>query len=118
MPASEKQMNLIYKLADQLSLNISEIVKIAEIDDVDKLTGGKNGSASTIISELINRSNLLPATEPQVKLVRKLAEQSETPLSDLLAIADIVEISEMTKSDASLIINKSMKKRKKRTSKK
>jgi hypothetical protein len=53
-----------------------------------------------------------------VKLVRKLAEQSETPLSDLLAIADIVEISEMTKSDASLIINKSMKKRKKRTSKK
>ena len=118
MPASEKQMNLIYKLADQLSLSISEIVKIVELDDVEKLTGGKNGTASTIISELIERSKLLPATEPQVKLVKKIADRSETPLSELLAIADIVDISEMTKSDASLIINKTMKKSKKRKSKK
>ncbi|HIE63979.1 MAG TPA: type IA DNA topoisomerase [Candidatus Poseidoniales archaeon] len=118
MPASEKQMNLIHKLTDQLSLSISEILKIVELDDVEKLTGGKNGTASTIISELIERSRLLPATEPQVKLVKKIAERSETPLSDLLAIADIVDLSEMTKSDASLIINKTMKKSKKRKSKK
>jgi hypothetical protein len=50
--------------------------------------------------------------------VKKIAERSETPLSDLLAIADIVDLSEMTKSDASLIINKTMKKSKKRKSKK
>jgi len=46
----------------------------------------------------------LPASEAQVKLVNKLAVREEVPLSDILAIADIVAIDEMTKQDASKII--------------
>ena len=54
----------------------------------------------------------LPASEAQVKLVKKLAVREEVPLSDILAIADIVAIDEMTKQDASQIIDTVMKKNK------
>jgi hypothetical protein len=45
--------------------------------------------------------------------VNKLAVREEVPLSDILAIADIVTIDEMTKQDASKIIDTVMKKNKK-----
>jgi hypothetical protein len=73
----------------------------------------KDGSASQLIDTLIKESQALPASEAQVKLVNKLAVREEVPLSDILAIADIVTIDEMTKQDASKIIDTVMKKNKK-----
>ena len=117
-PASDKQMKLIIKLADQLGHNLEEICKMSETDDINKLTGGKDGTASNLIDILIKQSQLLPASEPQVKLVNKLAVREEVPLSDILSIADIVSIDEMTKQDASKIIDTIMKKNKKSKKKK
>ena len=83
------------------------------IDDINDLTGGKDGTASKVIDQLINESQLLPATESQVKLINKIATREELPLSDILSIADIVSIEELTKKDASKIIDTVMKKNKK-----
>ncbi|DAC63510.1 MAG TPA: hypothetical protein HA357_02020, partial [Candidatus Thalassarchaeaceae archaeon] len=112
-PASEKQIALVIKLADQLGHSLKDICKIVNIDDINSLTGGKDGSASQLIDTLIKESQALPASEAQVKLVNKLAVREEVPLSDILAIADIVTIDEMTKQDASKIIDTVMKKNKK-----
>ena len=56
----------------------------------------------------------MPATPAQVDLVNKLADQHEMPISEVLAIVGLREIDEMTKSDASDIINE-MKKRARRS---
>ncbi len=111
-PASERQIATIIKLADQIEESMDNVLEIVNENDITELTGGKDGTASQLIGILIERSKKLPATERQVKLVEKLAEREERPLSDILAIADIVSIDEMTKEDASIIIDTIMKKNK------
>ena len=112
-PASDKQINLIIKLSDQLGYKLEDVCKIVDIDDINNLTGGKDGTASRVIDQLITESQSLPATESQVKLINKIATREEVPLSDILSIADIVSIEELTKKDASKIIDTVMKKNKK-----
>ena len=112
-PASDKQINLIIKLSDQLGYKLKDVCKIVNIDDINNLTGGKDGTASRVIDQLITESQSLPATESQVKLINKIATREEVPLSDILSIADIVSIEELTKKDASKIIDTVMKKNKK-----
>ena len=90
-----------------------DVCKIVDVDDINNLTGGKDGTASRVIDQLISESQLLPATESQVKLINKIAIREEVPLSDILSIADIVSIEELTKKDASKIIDTVMKKNKK-----
>jgi len=63
---------------------------------------------------MIDMSKDLPATPPQIDLVNKLSEQHEVPLGEILMIAGLKDIGEMSKSDASLIINE-MKKRTRRS---
>ena len=111
-PASEKQIGLVIKLADQLGHSLKDVAKLGEIDDINNLTGGKDGSASRLIDILIKQSQALPATEAQVKLVKKIVEREEVPLTDILSIANIVTIEEMTKQDASKIIDAIVKKNK------
>ena len=94
-------------------MDLDAVIEKAGVADLADLTGGKEGTASELISEMIAMSRDLPATAPQVDLVNKLSEQHELPLKDVLAIAGVRDIDEMSKSDASMII-KEMKKRKRR----
>jgi len=112
-PASKKQLDLIVKLSDQIGIGLDAVLEKAGVADLTELTGGSEGTASELISEMIAMSKDLPATAPQVDLVNKLSEQHELPLNEVLAIAGVREIDEMSKSDASIIINE-MKKRKRR----
>ena len=113
LPPSEKQTALIVKLSDQAGLELDATLKKAGVADLSELTGGREGTASELISQMIEISKNLPATAPQVDLVNKLSEQYEVPLSEMLAIAGLKDISEMSKTDASIIINE-MKKRSRR----
>ena len=113
LPPSEKQANLIVKLSDQAGLELDATLEKAGVADLSELTGGREGTASELISQMIEMSKDLPATPPQVDLVNKLSEQYEVPLSEMLAIAGLKDISEMSKADASIIINE-MKKRSRR----
>ena len=112
-PASKKQLDLLVKLSDQLGMGLDAVLEKAGVADLTDLTGGSEGTASELISEMIALSRDLPATAPQIDLVNKLSEQHELPLNEVLAIAGLREIGEMSKSDASMIINE-MKKRKRR----
>ena len=113
LPPSEKQTALIVKLSDQAGLELDATLKKAGVADLSELTGGREGTASELISQMIEISKNLPATAPQVDLVNKLSEQYKVPLSEILAIAGLKDISEMSKTDASIIINE-MKKRSRR----
>ena len=101
------------KLSDQAGLELDATLEKAGVADLSELTGGREGTASELISQMIEMSKDLPATPPQVDLVNKLSEQYEVPLSEMLAIAGLKDISEMSKADASIIINE-MKKRSRR----
>jgi len=105
-PPSEKQSALIVKLADQLGLGLDGALEIAGVSDMSDLTGGGGGTASELIGKLIGMTKDLPATESQVQLIEKLAEQNDKQMSEVLATVGAREISELTKSDASDIISK------------
>jgi hypothetical protein len=114
IPASDKQTALIVKLSDQAGMDLDESLRLVGSTDVSELTGGRDGTASELISTLIEKSRNMPATPAQVDLVNKLADQHEMPIIEVLAIVGLREIDEMTKSDASDIINE-MKKRARRS---
>ena len=48
----------------------------------------------------------LPATEPQMELIRNMSEQLGISMPDVVAIADVATEDEITKSDASTLIKK------------
>jgi len=77
---SDKQMSLIYKLCDQLEMSYEDAAKLANVDSFDDLTGGRAGSASTLISNLIAIQNEKPRppTERQISYLRSLLEKSQT----------------------------------------
>ena len=79
---------------------------MAGVSDISALTGGGSGTASELIGTLIEKSKELPATESQVDLIGKLAEQNDKQISELLTIVGARDISELTKNDASTIISK------------
>ena len=112
-PPSKKQLGAITKMADDLGMTLDEVIKLVNLDSFDDLKGGKNGTASKLIGILIEMCKKLPATEKQVKLVLKESEKQGIPLSDILSIADIVTIDEMTKDDANKIITAILKNNKK-----
>ena len=73
-------MSLIYKLCDQLEMSYEDAAKLANVDSFDDLTGGRAGSASTLISNLIAIQNEKPRppTERQISYLRSLLEKSQT----------------------------------------
>lgn len=54
VPPSEKQMALIIRLADKNSVDLDPILAELGHDDLDALTGGRDGTASKLINNLIN----------------------------------------------------------------
>ena len=58
-------------------------------------------------------NNSLPASEAEIKLIIDMSEKLGIEIADVLAMADLAEISEVSKSDASKIITnlKSLRKK-------
>ena len=114
-PPSEKQSALIIKLADQLEIDLDGALELVGVNELAALTGGGEGTASELIGKMIEMTKNLPATESQVKLIEKLAEQNDKQLSEVLATIGVRDTSELTKSDASDIISKMKGRRKGRS---
>ena len=112
-PASDKQVGLIVKLTDKLNIDLSDFLKSNSIRDIDELTGGREGSASIIIGKLIDKDGDNLATEPQVKAIRTMTERLGIKVEDAMAIVKTTTIEEINKRDASELIGK-MKKMKKK----
>ncbi len=105
-PPSEKQAALIVKLADQLGIDLDGALEIAGVREMSALTGGNEGTASELIGNMIEMTKVLPASESQVKLIEKLAEQNDMDISEVLVSIGLRDVSELTKTSASEIISK------------
>jgi hypothetical protein len=97
-----------------LGLILEELLQQNSIEDLDSLTGGRDGSASVIISQLIEMDGKTPATERQIKAIKTMAERLEIKIEDAVAIVRTTTIEEINKIDASNLIGK-MKKMKKKS---
>tara|TARA_X000000950_G_scaffold277844_1_gene367845 strand:+ start:49 stop:1464 length:1416 start_codon:yes stop_codon:yes gene_type:complete len=110
---SEKQLSYLISLIEKSNMSEEECLSLVGVKDLAELTGGRNGSASDLIGLMKEKNNSLPASEAQMKLITDMSEKLGIPISDVLAMADLAEISEVSKSDASKIITnlKSLRKK-------
>jgi DNA topoisomerase-1 len=112
LPASEKQTGLILKLVDKLSIDISAFLLERDVDDITNLTGGRDGTASTIIGELIEMDNSSPATEKQKAAIQSMAESHGLSIDECMEIVSAATLESISKSDASTLISTLKKRRK------
>ena len=104
IPPSEKQMALIIRLADKNSVDLETILKELDLNDLDELTGGRDGTASSLINKLIGIDKDSPATEKQVATIKSMSENLEISIEDAMAIGEVTTIDEITKNEASGLI--------------
>ncbi len=104
IPPSEKQMALIIRLADKNSVDLEPILTELGHNDLDELTGGRDGTASTLINKLIGIDKDSPATEKQVATIKSMSENLEISIEDAMAIGEVTTIDEITKNEASGLI--------------
>lgn len=104
IPPSEKQMALIIKLADKNSVDLEPILTELGHKDLDELTGGRDGTASSLINKLIGIDKDSPATEKQVAAIKSMSENLEISIEDAMAIGEVSTIEEITKNEASSLI--------------
>ena len=110
VPPSEKQLALIIRLIDKLRLDMAAILSDRGFSDISELTGGRGGSASDLISFLIEMDNDSPATEKQKSTIESMAEDVGISVSESMEIVKAETIETISKSDASELISK-LKKR-------
>ena len=110
---SEKQMSYLMSLIEKSNMTEEEALALLGLGDFNDLTGGRNGSASELIGLMKEVNESLPASEAQINLITNMSEKLGIPIADVLAMADLAEISEISKSDASKIITnlKSLRKK-------
>ena len=104
VPPSEKQIALIIRLSDKNKVDLPQMLSDLGYHDIDELTGGRDGSASKLISDLISIDKNSPATEKQVTTIQSMAENLDMSIEDAMALADTTTIDEITKNDASGLI--------------
>ena len=100
-------------LIEKSNMTEEEALALLGLGDFNDLTGGRNGSASELIGLMKEVNESLPASEAQINLITNMSEKLGIPIADVLAMADLAEISEISKSDASKIITnlKSLRKK-------
>ena len=104
VPPSEKQVALIIRLSDKNNVDLSQMLSDLGHNDIDELTGGRDGTASKLINDLISIDKNSPATEKQVSTIQSMAENLDMSIEDAMALADTTTIDEITKNEASGLI--------------
>ena len=104
IPPSEKQMALIIRLTDKNSVDLEPILTELGHSDLEELTGGRDGTASSVINTLIGIDKDSPATEKQVAAIKSMSENLEISIEDAMAIGEVTTIDEISKNEASGLI--------------
>ena len=96
-PASEKQTNWIVALAESASLSEEEACSKVGLKAFSELTGGRNGSASKLIEQLLKVAQSTPreASEKQLNWIAKLVERAELNESDACALVEAKSYSDL-----------------------
>ena len=103
---SDKQMNLIFKLCDQINITENDASKLVGLESLEELSGGRSGSASQLISKLIAMKNDIPRppTDKQLSYLRSLLQKAETEESVFCRSRSIESIADMDSNQVSLSI--------------
>ncbi|MED6312670.1 MAG: type IA DNA topoisomerase [Candidatus Thermoplasmatota archaeon] len=109
IPPSEKQMVLILRLIDKNKVDLDQLLDSKGLQDLEELTGGRDGSASAVINELIQIDKNSPATEKQVATIQSMSKNLQISIEDAMALADTTTIEEITKNEASGLIDRMKK---------
>ena len=67
LPPTAKQVSFIKSLAENLEMNESQACELVSISSFEELSGGKSGSASTLIGKLKDLSDSKP--RPTLSLI-------------------------------------------------
>jgi len=103
--ASEKQVALIIRLLEKLSIDLDSFLHEQGLADIDSLTGGRDGSASVAIGKLISLDNSSPATERQISTIQSMSNNLEISVEQAIEIVKSESIDSITKLDASSLID-------------
>lgn len=117
LPPSEKQLKFINTLLEQSTGSHSDAFSAVGVSSLDELTGGRKGTASDLISHLLDNSPPTPASPKQLKFIASLAEKAELDETAACALVDLKIYSELMggrKGSASTLINELKKRGKKR----
>tara|TARA_B100000029_G_scaffold515102_1_gene620602 strand:- start:1483 stop:3231 length:1749 start_codon:yes stop_codon:yes gene_type:complete len=105
IPPSEKQIATIIRLLDKLNLDAKDVLKEMGHSELVDLTGGRDGTASEVIGQLIDMDRLSPATERQISTINSMTDRLDMPLENAMEIAQTDSIDTITKSEASTLIS-------------
>ena len=105
LPASERQIATIIKLIDKLNLTTEKALTDMGLEDLNDLSGGRDGTASELIGKLIHLDQSSPATERQVSAIISMTESLGMELANAMEIVQTESIDTINKSDASTLIS-------------
>ena len=74
------------------------------LEDLNDLSGGRDGTASQLIGKLIDLDRSSPATERQVSTIISMADSLEMDIANAMEIVQTESIDTINKSDASILI--------------
>ena len=105
LPASERQIATIIKLIDKLNLTTEKALTDLGLEDLNDLSGGRDGTASELIGKLIHLDQSSPATERQVSAIISMTESLGMDVANAMEIVQTESIDTINKSDASTLIS-------------
>jgi len=97
-PASEKQLNWVASLTKDADLTEQSACELVGVAGFDKLTGGREGSASGLIDILLTRQKETdrPASDKQINWIMQLAEKASLDEKAACALVQVDDWSSLT----------------------
>ena len=98
LPPTAKQVSFIKSLAENLEMNESQACGLVSISSFEELSGGKSGSASTLIGKLkdLSDSKPRPTSVKQMNFVKNLANKAELDEESACKLVDVSAFSELS----------------------
>ena len=98
LPPTAKQVSYIKTLSENLELSESKACELVSISNFDELSGGKSGSASTLIGKLIDLSDSKPRppSVKQINFVKNLANKADLDEEGACKLVETPTFTELT----------------------
>ena len=98
LPPTAKQISFIKSLAENLEMNESQACELVSISSFEELSGGKSGSASTLIGKLkdLSDSKPRPTSVKQMNFVKNLANKAELDEESACKLVEVSAFSELS----------------------
>ena len=98
LPPTAKQISFIKSLAENLEMSESQACELVSISSFEELSGGKSGSASTLIGKLkdLSDSTPRPTSVKQMNFVKNLVSKADLDEEGACKLVDVSSFSELS----------------------